>query len=151
MRANYFLPQRAAVHGGIRFFQDSWDIDATTVELGYTLPYQEDWIFDARLRFYDQTSAEFYSDLFPFQDAQNYLARDKELSTFSSTTIGFSAEYEFTRAWKAIDRGSFVVELDWIRFEYEDFRDLTAGGEVGQEPLYSFDATVTRIFASFWF
>ena len=41
--------------------------------------------------------------------------------------------------------------LDRIEFDYDDFRDLTVSAPVGEEPLYSFDATVTRIFASIWF
>jgi hypothetical protein len=151
VRANYYLEQRAAVHASFRIFEDNWGIDATTYEFGYTLPYEQDWIFEARLRLHDQDSADFYSDLFPFEDAQNYLARDKELSSFTSTSIGVSGSYEFGRAWTAIDRGSFNVELDWIRFEYDNFRDLTRSGEVGDEPEYSFDAQVTRIYASFWF
>jgi len=151
VRANYYLAQRAALHAGVRLFEDSWDIDATTYELGYTLPYEEDWIFGARLRLYDQSNADFYSDLFPYQDAQNHLARDKELSTFTSNSIGVSASYQFGRAWTAIDRGSLNLELDWIRFDYDDFRDLTESGEVGEEPLYSFDAQVIRFFMSFWF
>ena len=90
-------------------------------------------------------------NLFPFQDSQNYLARDKELSPFTSTTIGTSASYQFGRAWSAVDRGSLNLELDWIRFDYDDFRDLTSPGEVGEEPLYSFDAQVIRFFLSLWF
>jgi hypothetical protein len=151
VRANYYLQQRAALHLGFRLFEDSWDIDATTWELGYTLPYEEDWIFGARLRLYDQSNADFYSDLFPFQDSQNYLARDKELSSFNSTTIGVSAAYQFGRAWTAIDRGSLNLELDWIQFDYDDFRDLTESGEVGEEPLYSFDAQVIRFYMSIWY
>lgn len=151
MRGNYYLEQRAALHAGLRVFEDSWGIDAMTYELGYTLPYEQDWIFEARLRLHEQGSAEFYSDLFPFQDAQNYLARDKELSSFTSTTLGLGASYDFGRAWTTIERGSLNLELDWIRFNYDDFRDLTESGDVGNEPLYSFDARVTRIFLSFWF
>ncbi len=151
MRANYYLPQRAALRGAVRLFKDSWDIDATTYEIGYTFPYREDWIFDTRFRYHDQSSAEFYSDLFPFRDAQNFLARDKELSAFTSTSVGLSASYTLARGWSFIDRGSLNLELDWIHFDYADFRDLTEPGPVGEEPLYSFDAQVTRLFASFWF
>jgi hypothetical protein len=151
VRGNYYLEHRAAVHASVRLFEDSWDIDATTYEFGYTLPYEEQWIFEARLRLHDQSGADFYSDLFPYQDAQNYLARDKELSSFTSTTIGLSASYDFGRAWTTIDRGSLNLELDWIRFDYDDFRDLTESGDVGNEPLYSFDAQVTRLYLSFWF
>jgi hypothetical protein len=151
VRANYFLPQRAALHGGVRVFDDNWDIEATTYELGYTLPYGDAWIFEASFRFHDQTAADFYSDLFPSFNAQNFLARDKELSTFTSTTIGFGASYEFGRSWSAIERGSLNANIDLIDFDYDDFRDLTSDGAVGEEALYNFDATVTRIFASIFF
>jgi hypothetical protein len=151
LRANYFLPQRAAIFAGIRVFEDTWDIDATTYELGYTFPYEEAWILEASFRFHDQSSAEFYSDLFPSATALNYFARDKELSTFTSTTLGLGASYEFGRAWTRIDRGSLNLQVDWIDFDYDDFRDLTQSGPIGEEPLYSFDATVTRLFASIWF
>ena len=151
LRGNYYLAQRSALHAGVRVFEDTWDIDATTWELGYTLPYGEAWIFEGSLRFHEQSEAEFYSDLFPFQDAQNFLARDKELSSFTSTTIGIGASYEFGRAWSAIERGSINLQLDWIEFDYDNFRNLTESAPVGEEPLYSFDATVTRFFASIWF
>lgn len=151
LRGNYYLPQRAAIHAGVRVFEDTWDIDATTWEIGYTFPYGDSWILEASFRLHDQSNAEFYSDLFPFQDAQNFLARDKELSSFTSTTLGIGASYEFGRGWSAIERGSLNLQLDWIEFDYDDFRDLTADAPVGEEPLYSFDATVTRFFASFWF
>ena len=151
LRANYFLPQRAAIHAGVRVFDDTWDIEAVTYETGYTMPYGEDWIFEASLRFHDQGKASFYSDLLPFEAATTYQARDKELSTFTSTTIGLGASYEFGRSWKAIERGSINLSIDWIQFDYEDFRDLTGDEPVGQEPLYSFDATVTRFFASIFF
>ena len=151
VRGNYFLERRAALHGGVRIFKDSWDIEATTYELGYTMPYGESWILEATFRFHDQEEAEFYSDLFPFQDAQNFLARDKELSTFTSTTLGAGVSYEFGRGWNAIDRGALSLQVDWIDFDYDNFRDLTADAPVGEEPLYSFDATVIRFFASLWF
>jgi hypothetical protein len=151
VRGNYFLSQYGAVNAGVRYFEDNWGIEAMTYELGYTMPYQEDWIFEARFRYHDQDKADFYSDLFPFKDAQNYLARDKELGKFTSTTLGLGGSYEFGRSWSMIDRGSLNLHVDWIYFDYDDFRDLTESGAVGDEPLYDFSATVTRLFASFWF
>ena len=151
IRGNYFLEQRAAISGGIRFFSDNWGIDATTVEIGYTLPYGDDWIFEASARFYSQTDAEFYADIFPFANPQTYFARDKELSDFDSTTIGFGAVWEFGRAWQAIERGSLGINVDYIQFDYSNFRDPTQGGPVGEEPLYEFDSTVIRALASIWF
>jgi hypothetical protein len=152
VRGIYYLEQLgSAVNAGVRFYEDNWGIDATTYELGYTFPYEENWIFEATLRFHQQSEADFYSDLFPYKDAQNYLARDKELSDFTSTAVGVGASYEFGRSWSLIDRGSLNIQYDWIYFDYNNFRDIEDGGAVGEEPEYSFDAYVTRIFASFWF
>ncbi|MCP4490865.1 MAG: DUF3570 domain-containing protein [Gammaproteobacteria bacterium] len=152
VRARYYLERRAALHSGYRIFSDSWGIKASTFELGYTLPYEDQWIIETSLRFYDQTSAEFYSDLFPYEGAKTFLARDKELSTFSSLTLGAGFSYELSnKSWTVLKRGSLSFHLDHILFDYDDFRDLTSSGSLGNEPLYSFEADVLRIFASFWF
>ncbi len=152
VRARYYLERRAALHSGYRIFSDSWGIKANTFELGYTLPYEEQWIIETSLRYYNQTRADFYSDLFPYADAQNFLARDKELSTFTSLTLGAGFSYELnSKSWTLLKRGSLNFHLDHVMFDYDDFRDVTKSGSVGNEPLYSFEADVLRIFASFWF
>jgi hypothetical protein len=48
-------------------------------------------------------------------------------------------------------RSTFNVFYDHIFYTYDDFRDLTAGGEVGAEPLYDFGADVVQVFFSLWF
>ncbi|HEX7079686.1 MAG TPA: DUF3570 domain-containing protein [Gammaproteobacteria bacterium] len=153
VRFRYHLPFRAAIHGEYRSYADTWDIEADTFELGYTQPLDGGWLFETKLRFYSQTAAEFYSDLFPRSNFQNFIARDKELSTFQSRTIRLGVAYDIMRGgWKFVDRGSLNLAYDHIVFEYEDFRDLTSvGAPPGQEPLYEFDANVVQIFMSFWF
>jgi hypothetical protein len=152
LNARYFLPYRAAVHGEYRFFTDTWGIDANTVQLGYTHPWGKQWIFELTYRWYDQSSADFYADLFPRRDAQNFLARDKELSTFTSHMVGVGATYELPPLeWAFIKRSSVSFFYDRFRFDYDDFRDITAGGAPGTEPLYGFDADVFRLFVSGWF
>lgn len=152
LRARYHLPYRAAVSGEYRWFSDTWGIDANTLELGYTQPFRQRWMMDLRLRFYDQTAASFYGDLFPFSDAQAFLARDKELSTFSSRTLGAGVSYEFDASeWRHIERGSFNLSLDHIRFEYDDFSDLRGDPPLGSESLYSFSANVLQLFFSIWY
>lgn len=156
LRARYFLQHRAALHGGYRYFSDSWGITGNTFELGYTLPHKEDWVFEFTYRYHEQTSADFYSDLFPFggtlNPAQNFLARDKELSTFSDHTIGVGGSYEFiTDGNNFIKRGSVSFHYDYIMFAYEDFRDITVTATPGSEPNYEFNAGVIRFFLSVWF
>ena len=152
LNARYFLPYRAAVHGEYRFFTDTWGIDASTVQVGYTHPWGKQWIFELTYRWYDQSAADFYADLFPRADAQNFLARDKELSTFTSHMIGLGASYELPPlGWSFLQRSSVSLYYDRFRFDYDDFRDITAGGSPGAEPLYGFDADVIRLFFSGWF
>jgi Protein of unknown function (DUF3570)/Gram-negative porin len=152
LNARYYLPYRAAVHGEYRYYTDTWGIDANTVSVGYTHPWSKRWIFEAGYRWYDQSAADFYSDLFPRQDAQNFLARDKELSTFTSHMLSFGVTYELpTLGWDRIQRSTVNFLYDRIRYEYSDFRDIRTGGAPGTEELYGFDANVYRLFISGWF
>lgn len=153
LRLRYYLPYRAALHGEYRSYSDSWDIKADTFELGYTHPLSNGWTIEGKVRMYSQDRAEFFGDLFPRSQYQNFMARDKELSTFTSQTIRLGGTYDILRGgWKFVDRGSVSVFYDHITFDYEDFRDLTqTGGVPGDEPSYGFDADVVQVFISFWF
>jgi hypothetical protein len=152
VRLRYYLPYRAALHGEYRTYSDTWEIESDTFELGYTHPLEGGWVIEAKLRFYSQERAEFFSDLFPNTQFQNFMARDKELSTFSSQTLRLGMTYDILRGgWKFVEKGSVSVFYDRIEFEYEDFRDLRQiGGLPGQEPLYDFGANVLQVFVSFW-
>ena len=150
--ARYYLPYRANLHGQYRFFTDTWGINAHTVQVGYTQPLREKWTVDASYRYYTQGNADFYSDLFPYQNAQNYLARDKELSSFNSHSFGMGLSYDFTRAnWKAINKSTVNLAYNHMLFSYQDFRDVTKGGAPGQEPDYEFSADVVQLYLSVWF
>jgi len=152
LNASYFLPYRAALHGEYRWFTDTWGIDATTVRLGYTHPLGPRWVLEGGYRWYDQSAADFYSDLFPRQDFQNFLARDKELSTFTSHMLSVGATYELPAfGGSFLKRSTVNLFYDRVRYEYDDFRDVRAGGAPGSEPLYGYDANVFRLFLSGWF
>jgi len=153
IRMRYYLPYRAAIHGEYRVYRDTWEIAASSFEVGYTHPLAGGWILEGKLRSYSQDHADFYSDLFPNSQYQNFMARDKELSTFTSSTLHFGASYDIlSNGWRFLERGSVSFSYDFIQFDYEDFRNLTAPtGVAGQEPFYSFDANVVQMFVSFWF
>ncbi|MGQ0383752.1 MAG: DUF3570 domain-containing protein [Gammaproteobacteria bacterium] len=153
LRARWYLPYRAALQGDYRFYNDTWDILSHTVEASYTHPLDERLTFDVHYRWYSQDAAEFYADLFPRANFQNFLARDKELSTFTSHTLGFGVAWEFKAPRLGfLDRTTLNLKYDRILFRYDDFRDLrTTGAAPGTEPLYEFDANVVRLFVSGWF
>ncbi len=48
-------------------------------------------------------------------------------------------------------RGRISLSYDHIVFDYQNFRDLGAGGTVGQEPLYGFSADVLQLYLSLWY
>jgi hypothetical protein len=163
-RLKYYLPYRAAVSGSYRYFSDTWGIRASTAELGYTQPLANLWILEGRVRYYTQNHATFYSDLFPFANAQNFEARDQNLAASTNTTVGVKATYAFLPdGWKIFKRGTVTADWSRIRFKYKDFRDIRdygiATGDVppnggylpGTEPLYHFDATIVQIYLSMFF
>ena len=159
VRAIYHLPWRGSVRGEFRTFKDSWGIEAQNYELRYTHVYRDNWIIEGKFRSYDQkTGADFYSDLFPFRDAQNYMARDKELSPFSSLVVGLGVTYKLPKGFIPWFEKS-TVNLYWDHFDidYDEFRnELLSRGDapeyaVGAEPFYSLQADVIRFYFSFWF
>ncbi len=147
----YFLPYRAALHAEYRDYSDTWGVDAQNFEIKYIHPYNDHLTFEASTRYYQQNEADFYADLFPFQTAQNFLARDKELSSFDSISIGLGATYEFKMNSAGFEKGSVNLYYNYFQFDYDNFRDLTVVTAPGEEPLYSLDANVIRAFVSFWF
>lgn len=151
LRARYFLPWRAAIQGEVRGFTDTWGITSFTSSLTYVQPWK-DWTFEIKYRVHDQTGADFFRDLFSRSEATNFRGRDKELSPLTSNTFKLMATYEFlTEGWSFIDRGSVTVSYDHLMIDYEEFRDLTTGALVGEEPLLSMDANVIQVFFSFWY
>ncbi|HSX51953.1 MAG TPA: DUF3570 domain-containing protein [Cellvibrio sp.] len=155
IRAIYYLPYRASIRAEARQFSDSWGIDADNFELRYLHPYRDQWLFEVKYRIYSQTGADFYADLFPYVDAQNYLARDKELSPFSSNTFGLGVTYKIPAGiipW--FDKSTANFYWDRFDIDYDDFRDLRVSPSdyaTGEEPLYSLQANVFRIYLSFWY
>lgn len=148
----YFLPYRASVKAGYRYFNDDWDITAHTFELGYTHPLGKRWTLEAGYRFYTQDSADFYSDLFPFKDATNFRARDKELSKFHDNTLNLGVSYLFLdHSWKYLERASFSFKYSRIWFNYDDYRDIRKSAPVGDEPEYDFAANVIRAYVSVFY
>jgi len=150
----YYLPWRATLTGSYRFYHDTFGIVGSTAEADYTMPMWKGWIFDGSLRYYTQTHASFYSDLFPYANYSNFMARDRELAAFNSWTAGIGASYEFPiprLPW--IHKSTANIRYDRMMINYKDFRDalLAAQYGAGSEPLYKLDANVLEVFLSLWY
>ena len=151
IKARYYLPYRAAIQGEYRFFTDTWGILSHTGAISYTHPWGA-WTFTGKYRHYTQEQADFYSDLFPRSEATNFRGRDKELSKFVSQNFRLQASYAFLQdGWGFVDKGTVNLIYDQLLIDYDNFRDLTTGALIGEEPAYRLDAGVYQLFISFWF
>jgi len=152
IRYSQYLPYRASIRGEYRVFSDSWGIDADTFRFDYIHPFKN-WTMHLNLRYYEQTAADFYSDLFPFANATNFRARDKELGTYSTISYGIGGSYDLPESWVPFGhRTSVNLFLDRVEYDYDDFRDVTATTIDGLAfALFAFDATVLRLSFSLWY
>lgn len=155
LRANYYLPYRAAIRTEFKYFEDTWGIKAQTYKIEYTHPLKEDWIIDVRYRLYSQTAASFYKDVFEQgEETLNFRGRDKELSQFSSQSIGFGFSYDFMKnGWWHFDKGSLNFAFDRMSFNFDNFTDYDTSEAVNlnlSKP-FLFDGDVVQLYISVWY
>jgi hypothetical protein len=156
VQGKYYLPYRAAVTASYRYYTDTWGVVGNTVELNYTHPIRNVWILEGLARYYKQNAADFYSDLYPFADSQNFTGRDQNLAAQDNYEIGAKATYAFLPdGWKFFKRATVTLDVSRIHFNYTDFRNIKYYGvpqyPPGTEPLYFFNATVSQIYISMFF
>lgn len=133
----------ASIRLNYRYYWDTWDIRAQTVELGYATHYRDRWTIEPHYRFYRQSAASFYSD--NFLTPMTFMARDKELSRFKGQTAGVKVTYDLAKQRFGFDRAAVTVAFDFLRFNYDNFTDVRTG-----QP-YAFDAGVLQLYLSGWF
>lgn len=129
-----------------RYFDDSWDIVSHTVELGFTKTLSNRSVADLVYRYYDQSGASFFSS--DFQGLFQFMASDKELSTYQSHTIGLNLSYElFNDYLYGFDRGELGFAYDFRINEYEDY----FAPNVNSSEPYDFNANVFNINLSLFY
>ena len=140
LRAVGSLDADSAVRAEYRYFWDTWDIRANTVELGYSRYVQQRrWLLDGYLRYYRQNHASFYSNNFTTE--MTYMSRNRQLSSFHSLGVGVKATYTALRV-PAKYEIKLNGALERLRFQYNDFTDIRTG------QAYGFDANVLELFVS---
>ena len=126
-----------AVRAGYRYFSDTWEIKAHTVELGASRYFGNAWLADATLRLTSQSAALFYSD--NATSETQYVSRNRQLSDYTTTGLGGKLSYQVGRVAGRFDlKAGGAYEL--VRFNFKDFTDLRSGGK------YSYNAHVLQLF-----
>jgi hypothetical protein len=137
-------PAGSSARAEYRYYRDNWDIRSSTLGLAYQRYFGDSWLGELHYRYYQQNAASFYSDNFATE--MTYMARDKELSTFHSHSLGVKWTWYFARRkFLFLDRASLNFSQDYIYFSYDDFTDVRTG------QAYSFGANVLQIYISAWY
>jgi hypothetical protein len=133
------IGERQALHGEYRYFFDTWDIKAHTLEGGYSRYFGPDWLADGFVRYHTQDKANFYSDNATTETL--YLSRNRQLGTFDTLGVGAKLSYVYKRV-----PGQYEVKLhgayEFVRYNYKDFTDVRSGS------LYNFNASVLQLYVS---
>ena len=88
VRAAYALPDlRASLTGSVRFYRDSWAVQAVSADASYNQYLGQSVLLTLRGRFHQQTEASFYRTAHNYQtqgSAGQYWTGDRELSPMSN-------------------------------------------------------------------
>ena len=137
------LGDRNAARAEYRYFWDTWDIKAHTLEAGYSRYVGSDWLADGFTRFYKQSSALFYSNNATSETL--YVSRNRQLSAFRSFGLGGKLSYVAKRVPGQYEL-RIVGSYERIRFDYSDFT-LVRSGIVTNE-AYQFNANLLQLYVT---
>jgi hypothetical protein len=133
------LGSRTSVRAQYRYFWDNWDIRANTLEVAGSRYFGERWLADVYARAYSQSAALFYSD--NATSETTYISRNRQLSTFTSASLGARASYTVNGLPARYDV-KVTGGYEFKQFKYKDFTDLRTGD------LYSHNANILQIYVS---
>ncbi len=118
-------PLKGALQLSTRVYRDTWDVSSITAEAAWEQRVLEGFTVRARLRYYNQTGAAFYSDDYVRFPRGQYFTGDRELSPMSSWLVGGHVAYDVP---PGEDGGvgpfaGFVIlaKFDWVKYDFRDF------------------------------
>jgi hypothetical protein len=129
---NRHLFSDSSLQGDYRFYDDSWGVQAHTVQLRYFVTFKGDVTLRLRERFYYQTDASFFRSHY-FVDngvAPAYFTADRELSKFWSNLIGVKVSWRLPWVHRALE---LEAKVDYFHFGYLDFALLSSRDGVNIE------------------
>ena len=147
IKAIKYWDHRASSSVGYRFYRDTWDIRAHTIDLNYSQYIGNQWVADIYGRFYTQDEANFFSDNFAVP--LKYMARDKELSSFDSYSIGARISYDLFKDYGFLHTGSLNLAVEYSDYDYDNYSGIESVAETANLGSgYAFDATTIQFYFS---
>ncbi|MES3007049.1 MAG: DUF3570 domain-containing protein [Pseudomonadota bacterium] len=117
---HHFVESANTLHSSYRYYTDSNDIDAHTLEFDYVFNLPNQWSITPLLRYYSQSAASFYYDpvandpwadadtfgapisvVYPLYAEGRFASMDQRLSSFGAITYGAKLTKHFGENWSA--------------------------------------------------
>jgi len=122
----WIVPLSAAVSVEGRAYRDTWGITSLAGELAYDQKLFGEVRLRLRGRYYDQSSASFYSDDYVLAPRGRYFTGDRELSAMSSALFGLSLRWsapsdETGAVLGWFSRFELVLKGDLLKSFFDDF------------------------------
>jgi hypothetical protein len=90
----YMERSQAALQLNYRFYLDSWDVQAHTLEAGWAQPLGADWELTPSIRYHSQESPDFYAPYFPTAPTIEYWSSDYRLATYGALSYRLNLGWE---------------------------------------------------------
>jgi hypothetical protein len=94
----YLERSRAALTLDYRYFWDDWEITAHTLDAAWRQPLRESWEITPSLRYYAQTSPDFYAPYFLELPGDGFWSSDYRLATYGALSYRLHLEYRHRAA-----------------------------------------------------
>ena len=127
---------RTSVHAEYRYYYDTWDIKAHTLEIGASGYAGESFLIEGYVRYYKQSAALFYSDNALAETL--YVSRNRQLGAFHDIGPGVRVTYVYKQV-----PGKYEIKghlnYEYVQFKFSDFTDVRTG------QLYHYNAHVLQL------
>ncbi len=120
-----------AGHISYRYYEDNWDINAQTAELGHRLSFNDDKSFlMLTYRFYDQSQSQYFKE--SFQVVETHMTSDSDLANFTSHRFGghYSHKIEDSQIF-----GMLLANMEWSAATYFSSRSNGLQSQILQAGL----------------
>lgn len=90
----YLQRSRAALQLDYRYFLDSWDIQAHTLDAAWVQPLNEGWELTSGVRYYTQKAPDFYAPYFEATPSDPYWSSDYRLATYGALSYRLNLQWQ---------------------------------------------------------
>jgi hypothetical protein len=125
------LPGNGALEADYRYYSDSWDVRAHTVELAYTQSWGA-WLLEPSWRYYTQTQAAFFKNF--YSQVEPLITRDLKLAAFQTQLLGVELRGAVAEGATLSLRYSHYQRMDQLDYRYY-FADAPPAGDAFQAAL----------------